>query len=166
MASGDTLASFVMGHNEGPSALYATYETRAGAENASHSVLTFDDTFVESAEFPGIMVRNYTPAASSTVAIGWLPTSGVTVGTVDWEVAWKSITPGVDNLDSKTFATAVSVTGTAPGTSGFVSRDELVCTNAQMDAVTPGEYFRLRVTRNGGTVVGNAMLLFVEVVEV
>lgn len=168
MASGDTLAIFTPLHNEPPSTAYATLDIRAGASSAVHAVLDFDSATDESAEFAGFMVRNY-DAGGITVTIGWMATTATSGNTI-WDVAFKSVSDDADDLDTKAFAAANSVTATAASASGEVDYATVTFTDgADMDSVAAGEYFRMRLMRDADsgsdTMSGDAELLFLEIKE-
>ena len=163
MASGDTLAVFTPAAGEPPSTNYPTLDTRNGV-----LVLDFDDTTDESIEFAGFMSRAYA-AGGITVPIGWMKTSEVT-GDVVWDIALKSVSDDVDDLDSKAFAAANSVTAAAASASGEVDYATITFTDgADMDSVAAGEYFRMQLNRDANnaadTMVGDAELVFIELKE-
>jgi len=165
MASGDTLAVFTALNNEPPASNFATLDTRN-----SIPVLDFDPDTDESAEFGGFMPRNYA-GGGITVTIGWMATdTTVTPHSVVWDAAFKSVSDDADDLDSKSFAAANSVTDQEASASGEVAYAEITFTDgADMDSVAAGEYFRLRITRdadNGSdSLTGDAELLFIEIKE-
>lgn len=163
MASGDTLLLLLPGGAELPASNFATFDRRNG-----HLILDFDDSTDESAELGAIMPRAYS-GGGLTITIGWMATSA-TSGDCIWDVAFKSVTDDADDLDSKAFATANSVTDTAASASGEVSYATVAFTDgADMDSVAAGEYFRLKITRDADnvsdTMVGDAELLFIEIME-
>ena len=169
-ASGDTLVVFTPGHAELPSSAAATFDTRAGASNAVHLVLDFDDATDETAEFAGFMPRHY-DGGGVTVTVGWMATTATT-GTISLDVSFKSVTDDADDLDTKAFAAANNANPTTASATGEVDYVTRTFTDgADMDSVAAGEYFRLRVTRDGdGTtstdnMTGDMELVFVEIQE-
>lgn len=161
MASGDTLATFTPQMNEPPTANFATLDTRN-----VHPVLEFDDTTQEEGVFSSTMPRAYGAAASIDVILCWMADTAVT-GAVVWGVAVERMDTSLD-LDADSFAAAInSAATTAPGTSGQPLYTAITLTNAQADAISAGEMFRLKVARvvgdAGDTMVGDAQLLGIEV---
>lgn len=165
MASGDTLCIFYPANAEPPSSNYATFDTRNGV-----LVLDFDDATSESVEFAGFMPRHY-DSSGITVTLGWMFTSSGTPGTDTcvWDVAFKSVTDDADDLDTKAFGAAKSVTATSATADGEVAYDTIAFTHgAEMDSVAAGEYFRMSVARDaasGTASPGDAELVFVEIRE-
>lgn len=163
MASGDTLLIFTPAHNEPPSANYATLDTRN-----LHPVLDFDDTTNEYAIFTAIMPQHYAGTTGVTVYLHYAMTSA-TSGDVDWDVEFELIGDQDLDIDSDSFAAANSVDNTTvPATSGLVDVVSIAFTDgADMDSVTPGDLFRLRVSRDAAsdTASGDAELVGVEIRE-
>ena len=107
-----------------------------------------------------------------TVSIGWMATDAtVAPGTVRWDVSFKSFSDDADDIDSKAFHTAGSVTSTEASVSGELQYADIpFADNAAIDATAAGEYFRLKVTRDANhgsddTLGGDAELLFVSIKE-
>lgn len=142
MATGETLVIFTPLHNAPPAANYATLDTR----NATSPIpiLDFDPTTNESAIFCGVMPRNY-GGGGITVTIHWMTTA--TSGNCKWDA---EIERSNTDLDSDSFAAPEQTATTGcNGTSGILSTTEIAFTNgAQMDSLTTGEAFRLRITRD------------------
>lgn len=165
MASGDSLLVLVPANGEPTLNNYATLDLRG-----THLVLDFDDGTTERMEFPGFMPRHY-DGGGVTVTLGWMFTSAPSPGsdTCKWDVEWKSVSDDADDLDTKGWAAANSVTATSASANGEVDYAEITFTDgADMDSVASGEYFRLRVSRDasGGTASpGDAELLFIEIRE-
>ena len=163
MASGDTLCTFFPADNEPPSTNYATLDTRNG-----HPVLDFDTTTGESAIFTGIMPQSYSGATGVTVILHWMASSA-TSGTIGWLVGFEAMKDGGDDMDSDSFAADNTVTAeTVDGTSGIIDVSSTTFTDgADMDSVTAGDAFRIKITRDVGTdtAAGDAELLAVEIRE-
>lgn len=165
MASGDTLVVFTPVSAQLPSSNYATFDVRNNT-----LVLDFDDTTDESVEFSGFMPRHY-GGGGLTITIGWMATTA-TSGTVSIDVAFKSMTDDVDDLDTKSFATANNLNPTTASASGEIDYATVTFTDgADMDSVAAGEYFKLQITRDAdGTtstdnMTGDMELVFVEIKE-
>lgn len=162
MASGDTLCVWTPQMAELPTTAYPTYDVRNGA-----LVLDFDDTTDEHAEFAGFMPRHYAATTGVTLTIGWMAETA-TSNSCNWEVAFKSVTDDADDLDTKAFAAANTVTATTASASGEVDYATITFTDGvDMDSVAAGEYFRLDINRDatGDSLVDDAELVFMELRE-
>ena len=163
MASGDTLLIFSPLNNEPPSSNYATFDTRN-----QHPVLDYDATTNESAVFTGIMPQSYAQTTGVTVYIHYAMSSAE-ADTVDWDAAFELIGDQDQDIDSDDFAAVNSVDDTTvPGTSGLVDIVSIAFTDgADMDSVTPGDSFRLKITRDAASddAAGDAELVAVEIRE-
>lgn len=166
MASGNSLCAFFPGDGDPPTSAFATLDKRNGV-----LVLDFDDTTDESIQFAGLMPRHYA-GGGVTVTIGWMSTdTTITAGhQCRWDVAFKSVTDDADDLDTKAFAAAQSVSSDEASASGEVKYVTIAFTDgAQMDSVAAGEYFRLQITRDANhaddDLTGDAELTFIEIRE-
>ena len=165
MASGDLLCTFFPAQAEPPASNPATFDTRNGV-----LVLDFDDATSENVEFAGYMPPHY-GGGGVTVTIGWMFSTSGTPGTDTcvWDVAFKSVTDDADDLDTKAFAAANSVTATSATADGEVAYDTITFTDgADMDSVAASEYFRIKVERDaasGTASPGDAELVFVAIKE-
>jgi len=164
MASNDTLCVFTPHANQPPLATFATLDIRG----STHMVLDFDDTTAESAQFAGILPRNYA-GGGITLTLIWLATTATT-GSVKWNAQFERHQDDTDDLDTDSFATAQTATGAAATTAGACQYTPIVFTNgAQIDSLAAGESFRLKITRDAvdgaDTLVGDAELLSVELRE-
>ena len=163
MASGDTLLIFLPGHNEPPSANGATLDLRN-----YHPCLDFDATTDEYAVFSTVMPQSYAGTTGVTVYLHYAMSSAE-ANTVDWDAAFELIGDQDQDIDSDGFAAVQSVDNTTvPGTSGLVDIVSIAFTNgAQMDSVTAGDSFRLRIMRDATNddAAGDAELYKVEIRE-
>jgi hypothetical protein len=161
MASGDTLCTFTALANQPPSSNFATTDSRN-----SIYVLDFDAGTDESAVFVGVLPRHYA-GGGLTVTLHWAATSA-TSGDVVWLA---DIERSNTDLDADSFTGSPNTaTGTANGTSGIVTTTAITFTSgADMDSLTVGELFRLKITRNADdgadTMTGDAELVAVEIKE-
>jgi hypothetical protein len=172
MASGDSLFSFVALDFEPPDDLYPQliFTLVASSDEPDDYVpmLAFDPSTNEYADFASVMPRNY-GGGGLDVTIIW--SSGTASGVVRWEVAFKSFTDDVDDLDTKTFATANSGNFTTASAAGELDYALITFTDgAQIDNIAAGEYFRMRVNRDAAdaadTMNGNdAELIAIEIRE-
>jgi len=163
MASGDTLAIFHVLQSEPPISAYATRDTRNDVE-----IRDFDDTTDESLEFTGLM-PSYYAGGGVTATIFWMATSA-TSGAAVLTLAFKSVSDDADDLDTKAFAAANSVTATAPSASGEVDYADITFTDgADMDSVAASEMFRLEITRDADnasdTMTGDVELIMIALKE-
>lgn len=123
-------------------------------------LLDFDDTTAESATFAAILPAHWSSASFSgdtfSVSIFWAATTATT-GDVKWNAAFER---GNTDLDSDSFASAQTVTDTTSGTSGILTETTIGFLGSEVDGLTAGEYFRLRITRDaadgGDTMTGDA----------
>lgn len=163
MASGDTLCVFTPLHNEPPASNPATFDARN-----NHLVLDFDGATNESAVFRNVMPQHYAGTTGVTVYIHYAM-STETTGDIDWDVAFERVSDSIQDIDSDGFAAVNSVDGTTvPGTSGLVDVVSVTFTDgADMDSVTAGDGFRLKITRDAAndTTTGDAELWAVEIRE-
>jgi len=165
MASGDTLVTFLPLGYEPPASNYATLDTRN-----SHPVLDFDATAAtESAIWTGVLPNNYS-GGGITIYLHWAA-STATSGNVIWQSSFEYISDGSNDIDSDSFATAVTWSAAATsGTSGIVTVSSQAHTNgAQIDSIVAGGSFRLKIERLGSdgsdTMAGDAELVAVELQE-
>jgi len=162
MASGDTLVSFVPTDNHPPNANAATPDYRNG-----HPVLDFDQATVEYANFKSCLPRFYS-GGGITATIAW-SASTATSGNAKWNVAIERIEDEGTDIDADSFATAQTATGAAPATSGAIQYTAVALTNAQIDGLLVGEWFRMQTSRDAShandTMTGDAELVGVELRE-
>ena len=163
MASGDTLLVFHPYNNEPPSSNYATLDTRN-----SRPCLDFDATTNESAVFSAVMPQHYAGTTGVTVYIHYAMSSA-TADTIDWDAAFELVGDQDLDVDGDDFAAVNSTDDTTvPGTSGLVDVISIAFTDgADMDSVTAGDGFRLKVTRDASSddATGDAELYWVEIRE-
>ncbi len=155
-----TLVSFNPKQGQPPASNFATNDLRN-----SHPVLDFDDTTNEDTVFSFVMPQNYT-SGGVTVYIHYAMTSATT-GDIDWDVAFERIGDQQQDLDTDSFATALSLDNTTvPATSGNVDVISISFTDgAQMDSCSAGEACRIKLTRDAtsDTATGDAELVALEI---
>ena len=164
MASGDSLLVFTMESSRPPSTDYATRD-----ERNAHHVLDFDAATDESATFMSVMPQSYAGTTGTTIHFGF-SMSSATSGNVVVDIAYERTGDAVQDIDSDGFATAQSATVAVAGTSGHVKESTIAFTDgAQMDSVTAGDNFRIKVTRDADnasdTASGDMELNWIEIRE-
>lgn len=151
--------------NEPPASSYATIDTRN-----SHIVLDFDGSTDEEAVFSGVIPAHYS-GGGLTINTFWSFTSA-TSGSLRVQTAIERIDASSLDIDADSFASFNSAGGTAPGTSGQVIKVTVThASGAEMDSLSAGEAFRLKVRRDADGTSGtddiatDAELLFIEIRE-
>ncbi len=151
-----TYAVFTPMTSQPPASNYATLDTRN-----SIAVLDFDASTNEYAFWVGIMPEGASLGSGLKIRLHWMATSA-TSGDVVWIA---NVERGNTDLDTDSFDTGATATGTANGTSGIVTVTEITQTN--IDGVTAGDLYRLLIYRNAAsgsdTMAGDAELIAVEV---
>lgn len=150
------LASFFAEEATSPPINNATIITRN-----KHRLLAFDDSTDEFALFHGVFHYAYT-IGDINIHFDWVAASATT-GDVVWAIEFQKIVAGGHDIDSDSFASMVTATGSANATNGIVTRTTMTLTNAQVDSVAGGDPFVIRTRRNASnasdTLVGDAQLL-------
>lgn len=140
MASGNSLCGWDVLAAQPPASNYAILAQRNGM-----FVLEYDPSTEQARIFYGILPNNY-DGGGVKVRLEW-SLSGATSGDVVWSAAFERHDTATD-LDSDSFATAQTVTDTAPATDGAPEYAEITLTDgAQMDGLLAGEAFRLKISR-------------------
>lgn len=151
-----TYAVFTPMTSQPPASNYATLDTRN-----SIAVLDFDASTEETAFWVGVMPEGASLGSGLKVRIHWLATSA-TSGNVKWGAAIEAMTT---DLDSDSYDTETTGTGTANGTSGIETVTEITCTT--IDSIAAGGMFRLKIARKAAdgadTMTGDAEIVAVEV---
>lgn len=159
-ASGSkTVVRFGVQDNQPPVSTYATVDTRNSIQ-----VLEFDAALDEGVVFQGIMPEGADLATGLGVYIHWMADSAV-AGTVVWQTAFEFLN---HDTDSDSFGTAVTKGSTALATAGWPTSALITHSTAQIDGLTVGSPFRLRIRRLGSTaaaddMAGDAQLFAVEI---
>lgn len=161
MASNQSLIIFTPCANEPPTSNPATLDVRNG-----RLVLDFNDTTKEYAVFTGVMPYQY--GRNGIGVYIHYAMSASSAGNIYWEAEFERIGDGVLDIDTDSFASAKSTNETVPGTIGHVSIVNISFSDGvEIDAIVPGEAFRIRISRDAATdsAVGDAELLAVELRE-
>lgn len=170
MASGETLFRFHAEDNKPPTSNYATVDFRNS--DPLISVLDFDDTTDEEAQFKDVVPSNY-DSGGFTIEIGWMATD-TTVGPQNavFQVATKTLTEDVDDLDSAAFGSFQSSGAVSEASvSGEYKIATITMSHAQAGSPAPGEAIHFKVRRDADdtsatdSLTGDAELLFMNVLE-
>lgn len=141
-----------------PATAFATFDTRN-----SIAVLDFDDGATnEATSFVSVIPEGANLTSGLKIRLHWMATSA-TSGVVRWGV---QLERGDTDLDADSYDTAEEANATAPATAGIPTVTEITTTN--LDGLTAGDFFRLRVYRDSSdttndTMTGDAELIAVEV---
>lgn len=153
------LGYFVPADAEFPSSAPAIFFLRG-----THVVISFDQASDTSVIFEGILPRHYA-GNGITVILHWC--ARITTGNVAWKVAFEKV-DGQD-IDSDSFASDQNIGAvSSPGVNGQVTTSSVNVSNgANIDSITGGDKFRLRVTRDTATDTAgdHAQLRLVELKE-
>lgn len=139
--------------NEPPTSNYATLDSRN-----NHPILDFDATTQETAIFSGVVPESYDNSSGFTVDV-FASLASATSGTLGWDVAFESL--ATQDMDSDGFATAKTITAaTVPATSGQLLKQSVAFTHNEIDGLTAGTAFRVRIRRDvaNDTATGDAEL--------
>jgi len=145
LADAQTAGKFVLCFgalsNEPPATNYATMDLRN-----NHPVLDFDTSTQEAAIFSGEIPERYDNSSGFTVSVFAALTSA-TSGTLGWDVAFENLAS--QDLDADGFATAKTITATTvPGTSGQLLKLSVTFAHSEIDGLTAGDPFRIRIRRD------------------
>lgn len=129
-------------------------------------VLAFDATTQQTCQWSCKAPQGM--STGTIVAVISYMMASATSGTTDWEVSIEAVTDGdatdLDAVDS--FDTINSQSVTVPGTAGYI--DEVTVTIVNGDIIQPGDYFRLKLSRDADdpgsndTATGDAYVLSIE----
>ena len=171
MATGNTLLILTPLDNVPPATLGATLDYMVGASTPVESipVLDFDDTTVEYADFYCVMPSNY---AGGGVTLTFFWSQALATNTVVLSAAFRRVADDAEDLDTTAQTYDYNLTGalTPPSVAGEVAYDTLTFTDgADMDSVTAGDYFILRVRRvptdGNDTSVGDTSIHAIQIKE-
>lgn len=149
MASGNTLLVLSPLDNVPPATLFATLDTMIGTSTPAESipVLDFDDTTVEYADFYCVMPRHY---GGGGVTVTIFHSAAAATGVAGWNVAFRRVADDAEDLDTTAQTYDYNeVSATVASAIGEIAYDTIGFTDgADMDSVTAGDYFIMRVKRN------------------
>ncbi len=150
-----TLMRWTALDNQPPSSTYATFNQR----NAI-AVLEFDASTAPSAVLVGRIPEGADFTTGIAVYIEWMAATA-TSSTATWTSAFER---GNTDQDSDSFATGVdSSADTTSGTSGITTTTIINHSGSEIDGLTAGDSFRLKITRKTGGLTGNAQVKTVEI---
>ncbi len=162
MASGDTLAEWVIPCGHPPASVYALFSTRNNIP-----ILRFDPTTIWSWYFGAVLPAFYGGGGVT------LTLFGMSAGTANDVVMGGAIERDNANnhdLDSDAFAAEQTGTSTVNGTSGKIFTHTITFTSgSNMDSLAAGEPFRLKVRRlatdGGDTSTADYQLVYARLAE-
>lgn len=131
----------------------------------AHKVLQFDQTTQEIIFFEDVWPDNY---AGGGITAYITHSAVATTGTLGWDFAVERIGDGSQDLDSDGFATAQTITAvTVPGTSGLTDIVSVAIAHADIDGISAGEGFRIRIRRDvaNDNTAGYGEISFVRIKE-
>jgi len=172
MASGDTLIIVTPMQSVPPATIFATLDTVTGTSTPVEAipVLDFDDTTQEYIDFYLFMPRHYGGNGIDIEIV--FSAAETSTDVVAWQAAFRRIEDDTDDLDTTAHTYVFNeVIATAPSVVGEVAYDVITFTDGtDMDSVTAGDYFVLRVSRDptpssGTDVTGDASLHIIEIRE-
>ena len=145
--------------NQPPASAYATFNTRN-----SIGVLEFDAATAEDAVFVGIVPEAADFTTGISVFLHWMGATATSGNTI-WTTAFERSNT---DLDADSFATGInSSASAASGTSGIITKLQNDHSGSEIDGMTAGDLFRLKVTRKAAdasdTMTGDAQLVAVEI---
>lgn len=172
MASGNTLIVLTARDGIPTATSGAAHGVFAGAATPADGVpfLAFDSASDEYADFPCVLPRHYA-GGGLTLTLYWFSTQ--TSGTCRWGAAIRRVQDDAEDIDttahSYDFNTVGATTASAAGELNYAT---ITFTDgADMDSLAVGEYFILRIFRDGdgtsGTddLTGDAGLVAIEIKE-
>lgn len=142
-----TLVEFEARELHPPSTNYFNWDTRLGL------VAAFDDgTDTNSADENGILIRRMPEGANLAsgvvVYLDWMAESPTTSGNVMWQVEFARLNANNQDLDSISWDTAtLGSASAANGTSGKTTTASISVAAADLDGITAGDLFAMRITR-------------------
>lgn len=137
----------------------------AGAPEAlsrnGRPLASYDDSTDETIIWKGVMSADYA-GGSFTLEVHWIA-AAATSGTTSWDVSIERMDAGGLDLDSDSFAAALTSTDTTNATSGVITISSFTFSQAAADGITAGDGIRVKVTvdTSDGTIVGDAQLSLV-----
>jgi len=140
MASNDTLLVLRPNQVEQAASNYAQLDVRN-----NRPCLNFDGATAWTAHFGLHMPRNYS-GGGITATVLWVPLTG-TSGGVTWAGCFERNAPDADSASADSFSSEQSASSTVT-TNTLYKTTSIAFTNAQIDGIAPGEFFRFRLRRD------------------
>jgi len=138
----NTLAVFTPQHFIGPSTSFAYLTV-----HSNNPVLVYSSSTTTNADFHGVVPQNYS-GTTLEVRIFYALANGTTAdGNIVWQVQFQRQADSTYDLDSDSFATALTVTST-PGDGGIIKIATVTFTNSQADSIQAGDGWRVRLLRD------------------
>lgn len=147
-------------------AIFPSSNPAVASSRNGHPLIGFDDTVDENVLFSSAMSSNYA-GADINIDIDWIAETAIT-GNVVWGVEIERNAPGINDIDSNSFATQKTATGAANGTSGIITRTTITLSQAEADTVAANDSYRMRIERvasdGSDTMAGDAQILKIAVI--
>jgi hypothetical protein len=133
-----------------------------GTTGVARTMLEYDDSGdIVRVIWQGAIPTTYNPLFDIDVNVWWAPDTADSVGNVNWVIDFERMNVGED-VTSNNFAGNQQVVSPAGPTNEVVKATRSF-TQAQADGLNPGDPFRIRLFRTGGsgndTMVGSALVL-------
>lgn len=151
MAAGDYLLGWTAQGGVPPTTRFATVDTfvEGSTPTLENLIADFDaGGTTEFVDFTGTMVGQYDGSSAIEVVILWTTESTTTSHTCKWDAAFRSLTPGTDNVATKSFASIQTASSNAVATARVLIATVIDFTNAEADGVQPDDLFNLRIERD------------------
>lgn len=140
-----TLVPFIASDLQPPASDYFAWDTRGSLLTASFRDTTADDSALLVDRIP----EGANLASGLTVYLEWQVAGTATSGDVIWQLEFARLNANNQDTDSITFDTAtVAGASTANGTAGKITKATITVAAADIDGITAGDLFVMRITRN------------------
>jgi len=110
--------------------------------------MLFADDVDQTYFLKGIMPAQWDGLGSFDFQLIWNFATFAASQTCQWQVSWAKLEAGVDDFSTLTYATAKSVLANAPGTTLFFAEETINFLAAEIDGVTAGMGFVIRIVRD------------------
>jgi len=152
-----------LGTFDANAALFPSSNPAVADSRNSHPIIAFDDTVAENVLFSYFVPENYI-GGDINIDIDWVAATATTGG-VTWGIEIERNAPGGTDIDSDSFATQQTGTSTTNGTSGIITRTTITLTQAQADAISASNAYRMRIQRvvgdGGDDMTGDAQIIII-----
>ncbi len=162
MASGHSLIIFDSHHAANPASSFGRF-----GERGTQPFIALAEG--ESCYFAGIMPQHYAGTTGIGVYVHWM-SEDQTSGTVVWDIQFAVYVQAGSDMDTGDgdFAAVNAITDTAVADAGDIMLADVrtFTDGADMDSVTAGDFFRMKIARNAsGTMANDAQIVAIEIRE-